>query len=131
MDEDRRWQESALADLTYRHLLVEVGVATRRRSVEFARECGASWSDIGSVMGMTRQAAHKHFGHEVGEGGTLNEPIPHFEHVSMARVPAFDSDDHLAYHVRWRALVGNGGLDIISLVRRTAIEDQLRIATDI
>jgi hypothetical protein len=62
MDDDERWKQSALLDLTYRHLLVEVGLATRRRSIHFARECGASWAEIGSVMGMSRQSAHKRFG---------------------------------------------------------------------
>lgn len=32
------------------------------REVERARRAGASWSEIGAALGMTRQAAQKRFG---------------------------------------------------------------------
>jgi hypothetical protein len=38
---------------------LEVGV---RRSVVEAREVGATWAEIGSVLGVTQQAASKRFG---------------------------------------------------------------------
>ncbi|KQS69151.1 hypothetical protein ASG41_21995 [Modestobacter sp. Leaf380] len=42
----------------------EVAVAERKltRSVESARDHGASWEDIGVALGMSRQGAAKRFG---------------------------------------------------------------------
>lgn len=36
--------------------------ARARVLVNEARERGASWSDIGAALGITRQAAHEHYG---------------------------------------------------------------------
>jgi hypothetical protein len=33
-----------------------------RRQVTYARECGASWSQIGNALGMTKQGAAKTYG---------------------------------------------------------------------
>lgn len=39
----------------------------RIEAIRLARDQGASWSDIGAALGMTKQSAHKHYGRAVGE----------------------------------------------------------------
>lgn len=47
-------------------------------AVSGARADGTTWAELGDVLGTTRQAAHKRFGHEAdGPGGTVdNVTVP-------------------------------------------------------
>lgn len=53
---------SYLAWVTMQHRLAEAAVANRHHAIDEARRWGATWHELGLALGMSRQAAHKHFG---------------------------------------------------------------------
>lgn len=58
---------SALDALEANTHLVELLVARRWSVMQTARETGASWSEIGAALGMSKQAAHEWYGHRIAE----------------------------------------------------------------
>ena len=67
-DEVRRVEALAatLLHVASAHRAAEAAIASRADMIQAARDFGASWDDLGRVMGMSRQAAHKRFGdHQV------------------------------------------------------------------
>jgi hypothetical protein len=53
---------SYLAWVTMQFRTAEAAMMNLRQAIDWAREWGASWTDLGNAMGMSRQAAHKRFG---------------------------------------------------------------------
>lgn len=60
---------SYLAWVTMQHRQAEAAIANRQHAIQQAREYGASWEELGASLGMSRQMAHKRFGH-----GRLHDP---------------------------------------------------------
>lgn len=54
--------ESGLAQVREKHRLIEAANRDLPGAVAQARTEGATWDDIGRVLGTTRQAAHQRFG---------------------------------------------------------------------
>lgn len=55
--------ETLLAHLASSHRDAENAIAARLAMITQARRLHATWSQIGAALDMSRQAAHKRFGH--------------------------------------------------------------------
>lgn len=64
-DYKEQHRRELLEDLQYRHEQTDLHQRERIRRMRLAREAGASWTEIGAAIGMSRQAAHKRYGREV------------------------------------------------------------------
>jgi hypothetical protein len=67
------WEEDHIGPLLWRQPLAQAISEARSadsavvRAVAGARAAGASWTDIGAELGVTKQAAHERFGRRVDE----------------------------------------------------------------
>lgn len=53
---------AALAHVRSQHREAEASLLTRIEAIRVARSFGATWTELGEAMGMSRQTAHKRFG---------------------------------------------------------------------
>lgn len=60
-------KDVAIAQLKMACVHAEAAAEIRTAAVRLCRDLGCSWADIGAACGMSRQAAHKRFGHLIGE----------------------------------------------------------------
>lgn len=58
----KRTKEEALAEIASADRALKNYEHGLRLAVQIARERGASWAEIGDVLGVTRQSAHERFG---------------------------------------------------------------------
>jgi hypothetical protein len=59
--------ETVLAELRAQGIVARAAAIGVRDAVRDAINLGASWQDVGTALGITRQAAHKRFAAMVGE----------------------------------------------------------------
>lgn len=56
-------EKSKLLQLVeYSHIIAHEAGVSQQRWIDAARRCGASWAEIGGVLGISRQAAQQRFG---------------------------------------------------------------------
>ena len=79
-DASRPGSVSALEALTATRLLAESMTASRGWITGEARREGASWTDIGHALGMTRQSAWEMFKKHA------ERPTPGFEHLAVSEL---------------------------------------------
>lgn len=70
--DDEPVRNGEMRAVTLRHVLIghqlaETAIANRIELIRMARSFGATWDEIGAALGMSRQTAHKRFGHVVDE----------------------------------------------------------------
>ena len=75
----------------------EVG-ALLRSAVSAARSAGLSWEAIGSSLGMSRQAAHQRFGHQVVPGPEAADPADTRRLVGLTAMGEMDTLDDWGRH---------------------------------
>jgi hypothetical protein len=56
-------QEMAIAHVHMANIHAESAIEVRAEAIRVARALGCSWEQVGDALGMSRQTAHKRFGH--------------------------------------------------------------------
>ncbi|MGW2181303.1 hypothetical protein ACWCXX_25025 [Streptomyces sp. NPDC001732] len=81
-DDDRTGPVTALEALTATRLLAESMTASRGWITGEARREGASWTEVGHALGMTRQSAWEFFKKHA------ERPVSGFEHLAVSELAA-------------------------------------------
>lgn len=84
---------SPLAALAATRTLALVVEDTMRALVAKARAAGATWQDIGDVLGTTRQAAYQRFGSRGVEGEPVDRALPDAHERAIAAFAKYASGD--------------------------------------